>query len=126
MKAAITATFVVALICSTPPCLSENIAPRQKTISEEEVRILSARLYRNILITACRNGWRYPRKQVVHGFKRHFQELRLQLSNDGYTIVSATERSDDYIRRRSMTMVGGNRKPPTFGCARAYWLETRG
>jgi hypothetical protein len=126
VKTATAATFVVALICLTQPCLSENIAHRQKTISEEEVRILSARLYRNILVTACKNGWRYPRKLVVHGFKRHFQELKLQLSNHGYTIVSGTVASDDRIRRRSMAMVGGNRKSPTFGCARAYWLETRG
>ena len=126
VKAVMTATFIVALLCSTPLCFSEDIVSHRKTISEVEVRILSARLYRNILITACKNGWRYPRKQLAHGFKRHLQELKLQLSNHGYTIVSATVPSDDYVRRRSMATVDGDRKSPTFGCARAYWLETRG
>jgi hypothetical protein len=126
VKAAFTATIILALGSSIPPCLSENNAPRWKTITEEEVRTLSASLYRDILITACKNGWRFPRKQLEHGFKRHLQELKLQLSNDGYRIVSTTVASDDDKRRPSMATVGGNRKSPTFGCARRYWLETRG
>ncbi|WP_455274416.1 hypothetical protein [Rhizobium herbae] len=126
MKAAFAATIVLALISSIRPCLSENNAPRWKTITEEEVRILSASLYRDILIIACKNGWRYPRKQLEHGFKRHLQELKLQLSTDGYKIVSATVASDDEKRRSSIAMAGGNTKSSAFGCARPYWLENRG
>jgi hypothetical protein len=126
VKIAIAATFVVALICSTQPCLSENIAPRwKKTITEEDVRILSARLYRDILITACKNGWRYPRKQLEHGFKRHFRELKLQLSSEGYRIVSAIVAGEKDKRPTPMARVAGHKEPETFGCARRYWLETR-
>lgn len=125
MKAAFTGTIVLALVFSASPCLSEDDAPRRKTISEEEARIVSARLYEDLLITACKNGWRYSWKQVTHGFKRHFQELKLQLSNDGYTIVSTTVASDDDMRRPAMVTAAGKRNSPTFGCARQYWLETR-
>ncbi|WP_156397689.1 hypothetical protein [Rhizobium sp. Root1204] len=120
MKGIIAVTYVSALICSAQPCLSENIASSQKTITEEEVRTLSGRLYRNILIAACKNGWRYPRKQLEHGFKRHLQELKLQLSNDGYRIVPS-----DNTRRRSPMVMVREWKSPTFGCERQYWRVTR-
>ena len=51
------------------------------------MRTTSAELYSGILIRACRNGWRYPRSQIESGFNRHLGELKLQLVDQGYTIV---------------------------------------
>jgi hypothetical protein len=125
VKTILTATIILALFSSIQPCASKNNAPLWKTITEEDVRILSARLYRDILITACMNGWRYSRKQIERGFKRHLEELTLQLSSSGYRIVVASTGSDVSRRHSSKARISGNKKSPTFGCARQYWIESR-
>ncbi|MBP1862102.1 hypothetical protein [Rhizobium herbae] len=124
MKAAFTGVILLDLVFSTTPCLAHDEVARGKVISEEEARTISAHLYADILITACKNGWRYPLQQVASGFERHFKELKLQLSNDGYTIVSMTVNDNDE-RHPAMMIASGERKSPTFGCAHPYWLEIR-
>ena len=78
---------MLMLPMSAAPCLSEGMQPGGKLISEDALRAVSAELYSDILIRACRKGWRYPRSQIESGFKRHLGELRLQLVDQGYTIV---------------------------------------
>lgn len=51
------------------------------------VQIASAEAYLRILRLADRNGWRYPAAQIEKGFRRHFEELTLQLVVHGYTII---------------------------------------
>jgi len=125
VKSAFTGTIIVAFVFSASPCLSEVDAPR-RPISEREIRIISVRQYTALLVTACNNGWRYSLKHVESGFKRHLKELKLQLLNDGYTIVTATVTNDDDKRRPAMVIAAGIGKSATLGCARPYWLETRG
>lgn len=125
MKSAFTGTIIFAFVFSASPCLSENDAPR-RPISEREVRIISARQYTALLVTACNNGWRYSLMHVENGFKRHFKELKLQLLNHGYTIVPAYRGSAESKRPPVKLMAAGNRNSTKFGCARPYWLETRG
>jgi hypothetical protein len=89
------------------------------------VRTVSARLYSDILEAACLNGRRYPRSQIESGFKRHFDEMRLMLIGEGYTIVpnvtennsswSLSEMAFDAERRLDLS--------PQFGCFQAYWLD---
>ncbi|MBZ9653409.1 hypothetical protein [Phyllobacterium lublinensis] len=57
-------------------------------IPEEVVRMWSARAYADLLIQAYEKGWRYPQVQVENGFKRHFEEMKLQLIAQGYQIVA--------------------------------------
>ncbi|MCV9961077.1 hypothetical protein OIU34_04115 [Pararhizobium sp. BT-229] len=124
MKAAFTGCITLALVFSgTPPCLSGEEERPGKVILQEDARILSARLYSAILIRACQNGWRYPLKHVRNGFKRHFEEFKLQLSNDGYTIVSTGAADGESKRPAILTMADITRTSARFGCARRYWLE---
>lgn len=125
MKSAFTGTIIFAFVFSASPCRSEVDEPRS-SISEREVRIISARQYSTLLVTACNNGWRYSLKHVKNGFKRHFKELKLQLLNHGYTIVLTYPGSADSKRSPVKLMAAGNRSFTKFGCARPYWLETRG
>ena len=85
-KSSILAAMLV-LPLTAGPGLSEGMRPGDKVMSEDALKAISAELYSDILIRACRNGWRYPRHQIENGFKRHLGELRLQLVGQGYTIV---------------------------------------
>ncbi len=125
MKSAFKETILFAFVFSASPCLSEVDAPRRH-ITEREVRTISARQYTALLVTACNNGWRYSLKHVESGFKRHFKELKLQLLEDGYAIVPAYRGSTESKRLSVKLMAAGNRNSIKFGCARPYWLETRG
>jgi hypothetical protein len=78
---------MLMLPVSASPSLSEGMQPGGKLISEDTLRAVSAELYSDILIQACRKGWRYPRSQIESGFKRHLRELSVQLVDQGYTIV---------------------------------------
>lgn len=122
MRAAFMGCITLALVLSgTSPCLSGDEVTRGKMISQEDARILSARLYSDILVRACQNGWRYPLKQVRSGFKRHFEEFKLQLSNGGYTIVSTS--AADGERQTPLITADITRTSGRFGCARQFWLE---
>lgn len=124
MRAAFMGCITLALVFSgAPPCLSGEEERPGKVILQEDVRILSARLYSAILIRACQNGWRYPLKHVRNGFKRHFEEFKLQLSNDGYTIVSTGAGRGKSTRQAALTTVDITPTSARFGCARRYWLE---
>ena len=70
---------LLAFALLVSPGTSGEIQKDAGSISENEVRGASARLYSDILMRACRNGWRYPRSQIENGFKRHFEETKLQL-----------------------------------------------
>ncbi len=123
MRAAFTGCITLALVISGTPCLSGEEARHGKVILEEDARLVSARLYSAILIRACQNGWRYPLKHVRSGFKRHFEEFKLQLSNDGYTIVSTTAADGESRRQAPLTLADITRTSARFGCARQFWLE---
>ncbi|MGX5848918.1 hypothetical protein ACWGTO_17750 [Mesorhizobium sp. PL10] len=58
-----------------------------KQISEDALRTISAQMYSGILSQECMHGRRYPQSRIENGFKRHFEEMRLRLIADGYTIV---------------------------------------
>jgi DNA-binding transcriptional LysR family regulator len=116
---------MLALLVSAGPCLSEGTQREGKLISEDAVRTTSAELYSDILIRACRNGWRYPRSQIESGFKRHLGELKLQLVAQGYTIVPDVTTTNSH-RRLIETAFAAKRQPVAsrqFGCTRQYWLD---
>jgi hypothetical protein len=116
---------MLALPLSAGPCLSEGTQPDGKLISENAVRTASTELYSDILAEACRNGWRYPRSQIEKGFRRHFDELKLQLVVEGYTIVPDVT-ANNSRRSRIETAFVARRQPAAlrqFGCSRPYWLS---
>ena len=112
---------ILVLPLSAGPCLSDGTQQGSKLISENAVRTASAEMYSEILIRACRNGWRYPRSRIEKGFKRHLGELNLQLIDQGYTIVAnnlpPSLAETAFVIER--TPLGSRR----FGCSRPYWLD---
>src|SRR5262245_7075048 len=57
-----------------------------KRLSRLPVRAASDRLYSDILLRACSNGWRYTTEQLESGFRRHLSEFTVQLLATGYVI----------------------------------------
>ncbi len=59
----------------------------QRVVSESDVRMASELAYTELLTQALRKGWRYTPEQIESGYRRHFDELKLQLIGQGYTIL---------------------------------------
>jgi hypothetical protein len=49
--------------------------------------MMSAMAYTELLRQALGKGWRYTPEQIECGYRRHFEEFKLQLLDQGYTIV---------------------------------------
>ena len=116
-------TAVLVLSVSARPCLSEGTQTNGKLISEEAVEAASAELYSDILVRACRNGWRYPRSYVENGFRRHLAELKLQLVDQGYTVVPDMTANDPQVYG---TISGAKRRlvgSRQFSCSHPYWRD---
>lgn len=80
-------TTVLITVLSAGQCLATESTAGSKRISEADVRFASAWAYSDLLLQAYRKGWRYTPSAIESGFKRHFEELKLQLIDQGYTIV---------------------------------------
>lgn len=124
MKTVLAGCAAVTLVfCSVPPCLANEGSPIGKVMSEAEARIISARLYASLLIRVCKNGRRYPLSQVKSGFRRHFNEFKLQLANDGYTVVPGRARNGGRPQGEAFTVVINDGLVARSGCDRQYWLD---
>ncbi|CAH2395915.1 hypothetical protein [Mesorhizobium ventifaucium] len=112
------------LVASAGRCWSNDRLP-YKPIAEEAVRTASARLSSDILKQECMHGRRYPRSQIKSGFKRHFEELRLTIVEEGYTIVPNVRENNSLWTVSEMAFDAKRRLdlPPQFGCFGAYWLD---
>lgn len=116
------------LMVSAGECWSKD-SVQYKLISEETVRAISAQMYSDILRRACLQGHRCPSSQIESGFKRHFQEMRLALMQEGATILPNVSEND---RAWSLSEIEFDAKrrlglPAQFGCSGGYWLyENRG
>jgi hypothetical protein len=58
-----------------------------RIVSEAEVRMVSDLTYAELLSQALERGWRYTPEQIESGYRRHFEEFKLQLIDRGYTIL---------------------------------------
>ena len=81
MAMAITAALIAA------PVHASDIASDRKVIFEAAVRLASDDAYMEIARQAWRKGWRFTPEQIEDGAMRHFEELKLQLIDQGYIIV---------------------------------------
>ncbi len=70
-----------------PAYAKDKIEP-QKPISEAEVQFVSEVAYTGLLRQALSKGWRFSPENIENGYRRHFEELKLQLINRGYTILA--------------------------------------
>ncbi|BCG73880.1 hypothetical protein MesoLj113a_50380 [Mesorhizobium sp. 113-1-2] len=96
-----------------------------KHISEDALRMISAQMYSGILGQECLHGRRYLESRIENGFKRHFDEMRLQLIVDGHTIVPSVTEGNSPWTRSEMAFDAKRRLgiPRQFGCRDAYWLD---
>jgi hypothetical protein len=60
-----------------------------RAILESDVKISAMRSYADILALAARNGWNYQPESIDRGGRRHFEEMKVRLAAQGYTIVPA-------------------------------------
>lgn len=77
---------VVAIMLAGPVGAGEK-AKMQRIITEAAVRTVSDLTYTELLSQALRKGWRYTPEQIDRGYRRHFEEFKLQLIDQGYTIL---------------------------------------
>jgi hypothetical protein len=84
------ALAAVVLALSATPSLSGDTKRQGNSIPEDTVKIANAYAYSDLLLQAYRKGWRYTPSAIENGFRRHFEELKLQLLDQGYTIRPVT------------------------------------
>lgn len=85
-KSSAMALVIVAALITVPAYASDN-ANNRKVIFEAVVKIASDDAYMEIVRQAWSKGWRFTPEQIEDGFRRHFEELKLQLIDQGYTIL---------------------------------------
>ena len=116
--------LAATLVASAERCWSKDKLP-YKPIFEDAVRMASALRYSDILSQECMHGRRYPQNKIKNGFKRHYEEMRLQLVAEGYTIVPDETENNSPWALSEMEFDAKRRLgiAPQFGCLRAYWLD---
>ena len=78
---------MLAVVFAQPTYAGEKVE-RTKPISEAQVQIASDAAYTGLLRQALNKGWRFAPEQIKKGYRRHFEELKLQLIDQGYTILA--------------------------------------
>ena len=91
MRRPLFAVVLLSLTSSATPSLCGDAGAQSISIPEHALRIASARAYSHVLRQAYRNGHRYTSSAIENGFLRHFEELRLQLLDKGWTITPSSE-----------------------------------
>ena len=86
MKLRIAMLALLAAVIAQPAQAGDRVKG-QKLISEAAARMVSEATYTELLRQALSKGWRYAPEQIESGYRRHFEEFKLQLIDQGYTIV---------------------------------------
>lgn len=79
---------VMLILTAAQPLGAEQLQQR-KFISETTVKLASAMAYANLLEQARQKGWQFSESDIESGSRHHYDELRLRLVNDGYTVLPA-------------------------------------
>ena len=86
-KSCAIAMAITAALIATPVYASDTATGDRKVIFEAAVRIASDDAYTEIMSQAWSKGWRFTPEQIEDGANRHFEELKLQLIDQGYIIL---------------------------------------
>jgi hypothetical protein len=78
---------LIAAVSATPVCANGS-SQQPKITTEAEVKRLSDAVYTWLLEQAIRRGHHYSAEVIASGYKRHFEELKVQLIDQGYTILA--------------------------------------
>ena len=82
------ALFVVLAALLSAPAYPADNSSNPKAIFEVTVRRINDDVYLDLVGQAWSKGWRFTPEQIEAGSKRHFEELKLQLIDQGYTILT--------------------------------------
>jgi len=81
------AISALAIGLSAMPARAGDKAGEPRVTTEAAVRMIGNLTYTEILRRAWRNGWRFTPEQIESGYRRHFEELKLQLIDQGFLIL---------------------------------------
>ena len=87
LKSSVLVLTISAMLVAGP-VLAEDDANSRKVVFETAVRIASDDAYMEIVRQAWSKGWRFTIEQIESGSRRHFEEFKLRLIDDGYLILS--------------------------------------
>lgn len=122
MKALAVATLVATgFLAAGPGHADGSASPR--TMRETEVREISARRYTELLRLACFNGFRYREGDIRRGYHRHFEELRLALLGQGYTILPDAGPAQLVVASIATGQMLHRNEGSEPGCFRARWSD---
>jgi hypothetical protein len=85
-KSCALALAIVAALMSVP-AHAGNDARKPKVVFEAAVKAVSDDAYMELVRQAWSKGWRFTHEDIEKGLRRHFEEFKLQLIGDGYTIL---------------------------------------
>jgi hypothetical protein len=77
----------IAAALAVAPVLAGEKSATSKAIAESTAKFVSDLTYTELLRQAQEKGWRYTPAQIENGYRRHFEEFKLQLIDRGYTIL---------------------------------------
>lgn len=93
----------------------------QKLMHEIKVREISAKQYTDLLRLACFNGFRYRQEVIRNGYRRHYEELRLSLIDQGYTIIPDLKPTHLIVALIATGQALRSEEMSEPGCFRARW-----
>ena len=80
--------LVIVAALMTVPAYAGDDARIPKVVFEAAVKAASDDAYLELVRQAWSKGWRFTREDIEKGLRRHFEEFKLQLIGEGYTILS--------------------------------------
>jgi hypothetical protein len=79
--------LALAILALGQPALADDAGKPGRTVLESEARAISDATYGEILRQACNKGYCFTPAEMESGYRRHFQEFKLRLENEGYIIL---------------------------------------
>lgn len=86
LKSSVLVMAITAVLIAEPTYAGDTASSR-KVVYEAAVRAVSDEAYMEIVRQAWSKGLRFTREDIEKGARRHFEEFKLQLIDDGYTIL---------------------------------------
>lgn len=90
MKMCLSILALVAVLSATPAQAGEA-ARKPRVTTEAAAKMISDLTYTDILRQAWRKGWRFTPEQIESGYRRHFEEFKLVLMDQGFSILGAED-----------------------------------
>ena len=87
LKSSVLVLTISAILIAVPAYAGDD-ARKPKVVFEAAVKAVSDDAYMELVRQAWSKGWRFTHEDIEKGLRRHFEEFKLQLIGEGYTILS--------------------------------------